>query len=54
MANQGSLGGIDALLGCPLNLPSFKVGYNLMIIDFVLMNRKELFIFIWSVSSSMG
>ncbi|XP_057476207.1 uncharacterized protein LOC130764144 isoform X1 [Actinidia eriantha] len=25
LANQGSLGGIDALLGCPLHLPSFKI-----------------------------
>lgn len=24
LANQGSLGGIDALLGCPLHLPSSK------------------------------
>ncbi|WCJ28680.1 hypothetical protein M5689_010363 [Euphorbia peplus] len=24
LTNQGSLGGIDALLGCPLHLPSFK------------------------------
>ncbi|THG11025.1 hypothetical protein TEA_023356 [Camellia sinensis var. sinensis] len=24
LANQGSLGGIDALLGCPLHLPSFQ------------------------------
>ncbi|XP_028098602.1 Fanconi anemia group D2 protein homolog isoform X4 [Camellia sinensis] len=25
LANQGSLGGIDALLGCPLHLPSFQI-----------------------------
>lgn len=25
LTNQGSLGGIDALLGCPLHLPSSKV-----------------------------
>lgn len=25
LTNQGSLGGIDALLGCPLDLPSSKV-----------------------------
>lgn len=37
MANQGSLGGIDALLGCPINLPSSKVVHNLMLSDFVLM-----------------
>ncbi|RVW82272.1 Fanconi anemia group D2 protein-like [Vitis vinifera] len=38
LANQGSLGGIDALLGCPLHLPSSKSGWDLVegLGDFVL------------------
>ncbi|KAH0768177.1 hypothetical protein KY285_004048 [Solanum tuberosum] len=28
LANQGSLAGIDALLGCPIHLPSSKVGFS--------------------------
>lgn len=27
LGNQGSLGGIDALLGCPIHLPSSKVNF---------------------------
>lgn len=45
MTNQGSLGGIDALLGCPLLLPSSKVRSSQMLtLTFFLATRKVNFI----------